>query len=86
LFGWRRQVRDAEAGSAEAKQPRFVPAVLDAPSPASVARRQRKTPHGDAEPGAGLIEIEIDGVTMRIGRGADATTIAAALRALKAGA
>jgi transposase len=34
---------------------------------------------------AGLIEIEIAGVTVRIGRGADATMIAAVLHVLKVG-
>ena len=35
---------------------------------------------------SGSIEVEIEGVTVRIGRGVDAKTIAAVLRALKAGA
>src|SRR5438874_13673784 len=39
-----------------------------------------------AEPGAGAIEIEIDGVMIRVGRGADAKTLMTVLRALKAGA
>ena len=39
-----------------------------------------------AEPSSGSIEVEIDGVTVRIGRGAEAKTVAAVLRALKAGA
>jgi transposase len=39
----------------------------------------------EAEVGAGTIEIEIDGVTVRIGRDGCATTIAAVLRALRAG-
>jgi transposase len=34
---------------------------------------------------SGIIEVEIDGVRVRIGRGADAKTVAAVLRALKAG-
>ncbi|HUZ31593.1 MAG TPA: hypothetical protein VMV19_05725 [Xanthobacteraceae bacterium] len=34
---------------------------------------------------SGSIEVEIEGVTVRIGRGADAKTVAAVLRALKAG-
>jgi transposase len=38
------------------------------------------------EAGAGMIEVEIDGVTVRVGRGADAETVTAVLRALKAGA
>ncbi|MFC3722055.1 hypothetical protein [Neoaquamicrobium sediminum] len=33
---------------------------------------------------AGVIELEIDGVAMRVGRGADAKTVAAVIRALKA--
>lgn len=32
------------------------------------------------------IELEIDGVTVRVGRGAEARTVAAVIRALKAGA
>jgi transposase len=39
-----------------------------------------------AERTEGIIEIEIDGVTVRVGRGADAKTVAAVLRALKASA
>ena len=38
---------------------------------------------GDA---TGIIEMEIDGVTVRVGRGAEAKTVAAVIRALKAGA
>jgi transposase len=33
-----------------------------------------------------MIEVEIDGVTVRLGRGADVKTLIAVLRALKAGA
>jgi transposase len=36
------------------------------------------------ESDAGMIEVEIDGVTVRVGRGADAKTVTAVLRALKA--
>jgi hypothetical protein len=32
----------------------------------------------------GIIEVEIDGVTVRVGGGADAKTVAAVIRALKA--
>jgi transposase len=35
---------------------------------------------------SGSIEVEIEGVTVRIGRGAQVKTVAAVLRALKAGA
>jgi transposase len=37
------------------------------------------------EPGSGTIEVEIDGVTIRVARGADVKTVRAVLRALKAG-
>jgi transposase len=36
------------------------------------------------ETGAGVIEVEIDGVTVRVGRDADAKIVTAVLRALKA--
>ena len=47
----------------------------------SSVRRQRKMPRRQVEPGAGIIEVEIDGVTVRVGRGADAKTLMAVLRA-----
>jgi transposase len=40
----------------------------------------------DTDLAAGMIEVEIDGVTVRVGRGAEAKTVAAVLRALKASA
>jgi len=86
LFGWRRQMRDSQVGLSEADGLQFVPAVVDVASLASPVRRQRKAPQCKAEPGAGTIEVEIDGVTVRVGRGADVKTVRAVLRALKAGA
>jgi transposase len=83
LFGWRRQLRESETGRSEADELQFVPAVVDAGS-SSVP--QRRVPRCKAEPGAGTIEVEIDGVTVRVGRGADAKTLMAVLRVLKAGA
>ena len=83
LFGWRRQLRESEAGRSEADGLQFVPAVVDAGSPALA---QRRAPRCKAEASAGTIEVEIDGVTVRVGRGADAKTLIAVLRALKAGA
>ena len=60
----------------------FVPAVADAgSSPVPQRRAPRK-----AEGGAGTIEVEINGVMVRVGRGADAKTLMVVLRALKAGA
>jgi len=86
LFGWRRQLRESQIGVPDADGLPFVPAVVDVASSASAIRRQRKAPQCKAEPGAGTIEVEIDGVTVRVGRGADVKTVRAVLRALKAGA
>jgi transposase len=84
LFGWRRQFRECRAGPSEADGLQFVPAVVEVAS--SAVRRQRKAAPCKAEPGAGTIEVEVDGVMIRVGRGADAETLMAVLRALKAGA
>jgi len=81
VFGWRRRIRESQAFRA-ADGAQFVPAVVDsARTDAAVPRHQ----HRD-EPSAGTIEVAIDGVMVRIGPGAPADTIAAVLRALKAGA
>jgi transposase len=83
LFGWRRQARLPAATSTDAEAPRFVPAVVEAEVPERPARGG-STRRADRT--GGIIEIEIDGVTVRVGRGADAKTVAAVLCALKAGA
>jgi transposase len=71
LFGWRRQLRESEAGRSEADGLQFVPAVVDV---GSSPVEQRKAPDSEAEASAGTIEVEIDGVTVRVARGADAKT------------
>jgi transposase len=81
LFGWRRQLRAPETGRSEADGLQFVPAVVDGGS--SPIRRTRRC---KAEVSAGMIEVEIEGVTVRVGSGADAKTLMAVLRALKASA
>jgi len=84
LFTWRRQARqEAEARAEAVAPPLFVPAIMEAPSSALPAKRQRRAvrPEIDAAP---TIELEVDGVTVRVGRGAQAKTIAAVIRALKA--
>lgn len=86
LFGWRRRVRESQAGFSQAEEPQFVPAIVDTQLPAPSVLRQRRAQRCKAEAGAGIIEVEIDGVTVRVGRGADAKTVIAVLRALKAGA
>ena len=84
LFGWRRQAREA-AESAAPKVPQFVPAVVESPVPAP--RRKRGKPRSfRRDEAVGIIEVEIDGVTVRVSRGAEAKMVAAVLRALKGGA
>jgi len=77
-------LRKSQVGPSEADGLQFVPAVVDVASSASNVRRQRKVLPYKAEPGAGTIEVEVNGVTIRVGRGADANTIAAIVHALKA--
>lgn len=84
LFGWRRQLKEAAARDSEAEELQFVPAVLDVVVPAPAVRARRKAPRCKSEPDAGTIEVEVNGVTIRVGRGADANTIAAIVHALKA--
>lgn len=89
LFTWRRELRKQLAArglavpKAPAQIPSFVPAVIDpVPSgdPVSIPRRSRRRRR--TQPSA--VELEIDGVAVRIARGADAHVIAAVIEALKA--
>ena len=84
LFGWRRQAQQSAAG-AESEAPKFVPTVVETAPPAGVAlgRRRKRTHHIDRI--SGLIEVEIEGVTARIGRGGRDRLRVRVLRALKAG-
>ncbi|MGY3033857.1 mannitol-1-phosphate/altronate dehydrogenase [Bradyrhizobium sp. USDA 4354] len=54
----------------------FVPAVVDAVVPAAALGRERKTVRCKTKADTGVIEIEVDGITIRAGRGADPTMIA----------
>lgn len=74
LFGWRRAMRTPGMPALDVA-PKFVPAVLE-PEPAQQQRRR-------SAPGVAAIELEIAGVTVRIGDGARPRTIAAVIRALK---
>ena len=87
LFTWRRTLRTGPVTQAEAASaPSFVPAMAEpVPEPASADPapvRWSRARRGAS--GAGTIEVEIAGVTVRVGRGADARTVTAVLRALKA--
>jgi transposase len=69
-----------------AAAPTFVPAVIEtAPPPTEVVPGRRCKRERDVDQISGLIEVEIAGMTVRIGRGADAKTVAAVVRALKSG-
>jgi transposase len=85
LFGWRRQARQP-AARIETAAALFVPAVVEAPVPERAVRRRGRYRTRQVDRSCGIIEVEIDGVTVRVGRGAEAKTVAAVLRALKAGA
>jgi transposase len=89
LFTWRRELRkEMEARGvplpvSSAPAPLFVPAVIEQlPSPEvkPVAKRPRR--RRGSPPSA--VELEIDGVAVRIARGADKGLIAAVIEALKA--
>ena len=85
LFGWRRQARQPLEAAADEGARLFVPAVVDAPLLARVHRRRVRKRARRADGFSGIIELEIDGVMVRVGRGAEAKTVAAVIRALKAG-
>jgi transposase len=79
VFTWRRQARQLRA--AQVDEPQFVPAVVDAPA---AVGPERKVQRCKAKPDLEGIEIEVDGITIRAGRGAEAAMIAAIVHALKA--
>ena len=65
----------------------FVPAVIErSRERLAKPRRQEGRRRRRGRQVGGIIEVEIDGVTVRVGSGADAKTVAAVIRALKAGA
>jgi transposase len=83
VFTWRRQARQPTVGEAEA--PKFVPAIVESVLRARPSRGGPRKGTRQVGRRSGSIEVEIEGVSVRIGRGAEAKTIAAVLRALKAG-
>jgi len=85
LYVWRRDLRKQFENeglafpSAAPDAAAFVPAVIEpgaAPYPTPVPRARRAT--------AAAVELEIDGVAVKIARGADAGVISAVIEALKA--
>lgn len=83
VFAWRREARK-QAASVQQESPAFVPAVVTAPPPEATPTRPAQPRKRKATRDAGVIELEIDGIAMRVGRGVDAKTVAAVIRALKA--
>jgi transposase len=80
LFTWRRAARSQPATDISAEQ-LFAPVVIErATSPKRSGHKRARTM--SRGPGA-AIELEIDGVTVRVGPGAESSTVAAVIRALK---
>ena len=82
LFAWRRAAR-VPLTESPVPEPLFVPAVVAEAKSEWAATRPAKQRRRKAVRDAGVIELEIDGVAMRVGRGADARTVAVVIRALK---
>jgi transposase len=82
LFTWRRELRKQMEAQGLAlpvapdRPPLFVPAVVEPPSAKSAKRQRRSSP--------GVVELVIDGVAVKIGRGADERLIRVVIDALKA--
>lgn len=73
VFTWRRQARQA-SGQSAAEAPIFVPAVIDERAASSSAVPQQT---------ASVVEIDICGSVVRVGRDADVGTVAAVIAALR---
>lgn len=82
VFTWRRLARRPVEPVPHRASPLFVPA-LAAPAVTDPVIPVPKPAVGKDQPEPGIIELEIDGVPVRIGRGAEAKTIVAVIRALK---
>jgi transposase len=81
LFTWRREARSQTAAPAELQ---FALLIVEPPPALPAPPRPKRTRQKGRRRGDGGIELEIDGVVMRVARGTDAKTVAAVIRALKA--
>ena len=81
LFTWR---RDAKLPREARSAPTFAPVVIEAPALPVAAPRVEPKAKKTRRSRQGGIELEIDGVVMRVSRGAEAKTVAAVIKALKA--
>ena len=84
LFTWWREARCRPVTPAPEAAPVFVPAVINEADRKDVGKAVKRAGRGRGRKSNGIIEVEIDGVTVRIGGGADVKTVAAVIRALKA--
>ncbi|WP_062120697.1 IS66-like element accessory protein TnpA [Aureimonas sp. AU40] len=82
VFGWRREARIEQ--EAAPLVPAFVPEVVEVepPAPETVLVKPKRRRRLARQPVAG-IELEINGVAVRVGSGTNAKTIAAVIQALK---
>jgi transposase len=85
LFTWQRELRyavETVQGATPVPQPMFVPAIVELPrEPVPVAAKPGKPRR---RTGSTAVELVIDGVAVKIARGADAGVIAAVIDALRA--
>jgi hypothetical protein len=78
-----RSARNPQLG--EQKIPAFTPVMIEPVAlPMPSAGRPEAKPKTPRRSSPGQIELEIDGVVVRVGRGAQAKTVAAVIQALKA--
>jgi transposase len=84
LFTWRREARRRQVTALAETGPAFVPAVINQPGRKGVGKATQREGRRRGCRSNGIIEVEVDGVTIRVGGGTDAETIAAVIRALKA--
>ena len=83
LFTWRREAR--QPLQAASSGPMFAPVIVEPalPVPKATPRPDLKSKKARRARRGG-IELEIDGVVVRVERGAEAKTVAAVIQALKA--
>lgn len=81
LFSWRREAR--ASAPADPGPLQFAPVLME-PVSAPIPSRPKRLRSRGRRGGDGGINLEIGDVTVRVERGADAKTVAAVIRALKA--
>ena len=88
IYGWRKELirqfkeQGLDVSSLETEGAAFVPAVIT-PDPVPEAGPSRRSPRRRRRAASAVVELEIDGVAVKIARGADAGVIAAVIDALR---